>query len=121
VPADRLSGTLLLLAGLYQLTPVKRLCLDACRNPLGFFMRHWREGPAGALRLGARHGIVCLGCCWALMGLMLIAGAMNLVWMAALGILMLAEKTLPHADRAGRLLGVSFAGAGAALLALGPT
>lgn len=117
LPADAVSGALLLIAGAWQLTPLKEACLAACRNPLGFFMRHWRDGPAGALRLGCLHGAVCLGCCWALMGLMLIAGAMNLLWMAALGLLMLAEKTLPWADRAGRGLGLALCLAGAALLA----
>lgn len=112
------AGALIALAGAWQLTPWKAACLDACRNPLGFFMRHWAEGPAGALALGARHGGVCLGCCWAAMGLMGIAGAMNLAWMAALGILMLAEKTLPAAPLLGRLLGAAALLAGLALVAV---
>ena len=116
MPPDALVGGLLVVAGLYQLTPVKQACLAACRNPLGHFMRHWREGPAGALRLGISHGAVCVGCCWALMALMLAAGAMNPAWMVALGALMLAEKTVPGADRAGRLLGLAAALAGAALI-----
>jgi len=110
------AGVLLLLAGGYQLTPLKAACLTLCRNPLAFFMAHWRDGPRGAAGMGVRHGLICIGCCWALMGLMLVAGAMNLIWMAALGALMLAEKTLPGADRAGRVLGAALAMAGAALV-----
>lgn len=116
VPPDALIGALLVVAGLYQLTPIKQACLAACRNPLGHFMRHWREGQLGALRLGMSHGAVCVGCCWALMALMLASGAMNPAWMVALGLLMLAEKTLPGADRAGRFLGLAAALAGAALI-----
>ncbi|MCL5777916.1 DUF2182 domain-containing protein [Limibaculum sp. FT325] len=110
------AGTVLLLAGGYQLTPLKAACLTLCRNPLAFFMASWRDGPAGALTMGLRHGLICIGCCWALMALMLVAGAMNLTWMAALGALMLAEKTLPGADRAGRLAGAALAVAGLALV-----
>ncbi|MBK0398706.1 DUF2182 domain-containing protein [Limibaculum sp. M0105] len=111
-----LAGALLVLAGAYQLTPLKAACLTLCRNPLAFFMAQWREGPLGATGMGLRHGLICIGCCWALMGLMLVAGAMNLIWMAGLGALMLAEKTLPGADRAGRVIGVALAFAGAALI-----
>ena len=79
-------------------------------------MSHWREGAGGALRMGLHHGLVCIGCCWALMGLMFLFGAMNLVWMAALGLAMLLEKTVPGAARAGRLTGLAMALAGAALI-----
>lgn len=116
LPQGALAGGLLLLAGLYQLTPLKQACLTLCRNPLAFFMSHWREGIAGALRMGLRHGLVCIGCCWALMGLMFLAGAMNLAWMAALGLVMLLEKTAPGAARVGRLTGLAMALAGSALI-----
>ncbi|MDT8345758.1 MAG: DUF2182 domain-containing protein, partial [Thermohalobaculum sp.] len=116
VAAGPAAGAVLVLAGGYQLTPLKAACLTLCRNPLAFFMAGWRDGPAGALAMGLRHGLICIGCCWALMALMLLAGTMNLVWMAALGTLMLAEKTLPHADRMGRLAGAGLVIAGVALI-----
>jgi predicted metal-binding membrane protein len=117
VPAGYLSGGILLLAGLYQITPVKQACLTLCRNPMAFFMSHWREDIGGALRMGLHHGAICIGCCWALMGLMFLSGAMNLAWMAGLGLLMLLEKAAPGAGRAGQLAGLAMALAGAALIA----
>ncbi len=116
LPRGALAGGLLLLAGVYQHSPLKQACLTLCRNPLAFFMSHWREGIGGALRMGLHHGLVCIGCCWALMGLMFLFGAMNLAWMAALGLVMLLEKTAPGAVRAGRLTGLAMALAGAALI-----
>jgi len=116
LPANWPAGAILLLAGLYQLTPIKHACLTLCRNPMTFFMSHWREGIDGALKMGLHHGAVCIGCCWAMMGLMLIGGTMNLAWMAALGLLMLAEKTLSGAARAGRLIGLAMAASGTALI-----
>jgi predicted metal-binding membrane protein len=115
-PQNALAGGILLLVGLYQLTPLKQACLTLCRNPLAFFMSHWREGVGGALRMGLHHGMICIGCCWALMGLMFLSGAMNLAWMAALGLAMLLEKTVPGAVRLGRLTGSAMALAGAALI-----
>ena len=117
VPQNVLAGGLLLLVGLYQLTPMKQACLTLCRNPMAFFMSHWRDGPGGALRMGLHHGVICIGCCWALMGLMFLGGTMNLAWMAALGLAMLLEKTVPGAARAGRLAGMAMALAGGALIA----
>lgn len=116
LPQAALAGGLLVLAGLYQLTPLKQACLTLCRNPMAFFMSHWREGVSGALRMGMFHGLVCVGCCWALMALMFLFGAMNLVWMAALGLLMLLEKAAPGAARAGRLTGMAMALAGTTLI-----
>lgn len=111
-----LSGGLLILAGLYQFTPIKDLCLTACRNPMTWFMGHWRSGTAGAWHMGLRHGLFCLGCCWALMLLMFFAGVMNLVWVALLAALMLAEKVLPKGDLAGKAVGIGLMGWGLALL-----
>jgi predicted metal-binding membrane protein len=91
----RLAGLLLGLAGLYQLTPLKRACLASCRSPLDFLMRLWRPGPAGAVRLGLAHGIYCLGCCWVLMLLLFVGGVMNLAWIAGLALLVMAEKLAP--------------------------
>lgn len=114
------AAALMLVAGLYQLTPLKAACLTKCRHPLTFLLAHWREGNAGALALGLRHGVYCLGCCIGLMGLMFVLGAMNVWWMALLTIYFVAEKTLPHAERWGRAFGVvlialAFAIAGGAL------
>lgn len=79
-------------AGVYQWTPLRDSCLAHCRSPLGFFLTSWREGPWGAVTMGARHGLYCLGCCWALMALSLVFGVMNLAWMAGLTVFLLLEK-----------------------------
>ena len=96
--------------------PLKQACLALCRNPLAFFLAHWREGAGGAVAMGLRHGAVCIGCCWALMGLMFLAGTMNLAWMAGLGLVMLLEKVAPGAVPAGRVAGLAMALAGGALI-----
>ena len=111
-----MAGAILLLAGAYQLTPLKQACLTQCRNPMAFFFAQWREGATGALAMGARHGVICVGCCWALMALMFVFGAMNLLWMAALGVVMLLEKAAPRADVAGRWLGLVLIAAGVTLV-----
>jgi predicted metal-binding membrane protein len=90
-----LSVVILLLAGIYQLTPLKRACLDHCRNPVEFLSRHWRRGDGGALTLGLRHGAYCVGCCWVLMLLLFAAGVMNLLWVAVIAAFVLVEKVLP--------------------------
>src|SRR5688572_14066016 len=87
-----LAGAILIGAGVYQLTPWKGACLTHCRSPLGFLMTHWRDGQLGALQMGLRHGAYCLGCCWALMSVLFVAGVMNLVWVAMLTGLVLIEK-----------------------------
>ena len=89
------SGGLLLLAGAYQFTPLKRACLSQCRAPAAFLSRHWRPGAGGAFRMGLLHGGYCLGCCAVLMALLFVGGVMNLAWIAALTLLVLAEKWLP--------------------------
>jgi predicted metal-binding membrane protein len=100
-----LAGAVLVLAGLYQISRLKEACLTHCRTPLSYFARHWRPGGAGALRMGLAHGLVCVGCCWALMAVMFAVGAMSLIWMGLLGLLMFAEKVLPS----GRRLALSIA------------
>jgi predicted metal-binding membrane protein len=100
-------------AGLYQATPLKDVCLAHCRSPFGFLMTAWREGPAGAFQMGLRHGAYCLGCCWALMGLLFVAGIMNLVWVAAITVLVLLEKLAPGGRRIGRAAGLVLVLAGA--------
>jgi predicted metal-binding membrane protein len=100
-----MGAGLLLLAGLYQLTPLKRVCLKTCQSPLGFLMRRWREGTGGALRMGAEHGLYCLGCCWALMLLLFVGGVMNLVVIAALTLFVAFEKLVPIGAQGARISG----------------
>lgn len=87
-----LGGVLLIAAGVYQMTPLKKACLRSCQSPLGFFMSRWRDGAAGAFGMGLRHGVFCVGCCWMLMALLFVAGVMNLLWVAAISVFVLAEK-----------------------------
>lgn len=112
-----LGGATLVGAGLFQLTPLKAACLTRCRSPLMFLMTRWREGRLGALAMGLDHGVFCLGCCWALMLVMFVAGVMNLFWMAALTVLMTLEKVLPRGDLVARAAGLALLGGGAWLLA----
>jgi len=100
-------GVVLVGAGLYQLTPLKRLCLDHCRSPLAFVMTHWREGRLGALRMGLGHGAYCLGCCWALFAVLVAAGVMSLAWMLLLTLIVFAEKVLPGGQRASQAVGIA--------------
>ena len=93
--AARIGGTILVAAGLYQLTPLKDLCLSKCRTPITFIMTSWRDGPAGALRMGLLHGAYCLGCCWLLFVILFPLGIMNTAAMAAITLVIFAEKTLP--------------------------
>lgn len=87
-----LGGSLLLLAALYQVTPLKYACLTTCQSPLSFIMGEWRDGTAGALRMGAKHGAYCVGCCWVLMALLFVTGVMSLVWVAVIAGFVLIEK-----------------------------
>ena len=102
-----LSGAVLITAGLYQLSPLKNICLAHCRTPTSFLSRHWRPRALGALRLGAMHGAYCVGCCWLLMALLFVGGVMNLTWIAALAILVLIEKVLPPGQWVGRGVGIA--------------
>ncbi|HVA62975.1 MAG TPA: DUF2182 domain-containing protein [Terriglobales bacterium] len=108
-------GGLLLVAGLYQFAPLKRACLRHCRNPLGSLLERW-AGPQPLWRLGAKHGLVCLGCCWALMATALALGMANLAWMAALAAATFAEQTLPKTAWVRPVLGAGLVVAGGALL-----
>jgi predicted metal-binding membrane protein len=110
------GGLLLLAAGLYQLTPVKQACLRHCRSPLQFLTHHWRNGTAGALRMGIEHGAFCLGCCWLLMGLLFVGGVMNLYWILGLAVFVLLEKTLPAGHWLGVLTGIGLIAGGGWLL-----
>jgi predicted metal-binding membrane protein len=114
-----LGGFLLVGAGVYQWLPLKSACLGHCRSPLHFLSGHWREGRGGALAMGARHGLYCLGCCWALMGLLFVAGVMNLLWVAAIAALVLVEKVTAAGPWVGRVAGLAMIGAGVWMLAAG--
>ncbi len=111
-----LGGGVFVLAGLYELSPLKHRCLGHCRSPLEWLPRHWRPGRAGALRMGAEHGAWCLGCCWVLMLLLFAVGVMNLLWVAALAAIVLAQKLLPGGPLLSRLAGIALIGWGALLL-----
>ena len=89
------GAALLALAGIYQWTPLKRACLTTCQSPMAFVTRRWRSGPAGALWMGAEHGLYCVGCCWALMLLLFVGGVMNLTVIAALTVFVAFEKLAP--------------------------
>ena len=114
-----LTAAVLIAAGLYQWTPLKQACLAQCQAPFLFVQRNggFRPDPAGALSLGLRHGLYCVGCCWALMLLLFVGGVMNLLWVAALALLVLAEKLLPWPRAFSRLTGALMLLAGGLLLA----
>ena len=111
-----LTAGLLILAGLYQLTPLKQACLRRCRSPLGFLMAEWRDGLRGALAMGLKHGLWCAGCCWALMLLLFVAGAMNPVWIAFLTVAVALEKWPRLPAWLTRAYGAALLLAGAAVL-----
>jgi predicted metal-binding membrane protein len=117
--SNRLGAAVLILAGVYQWTPLKEACLSGCRSPLLFIQQHggFRPEPQGALALGFRHGIYCIGCCWALMALLFVGGVMNLLWIAVLAILLLLEKIAPLGRFVARIAGLCFISFGAWLLA----
>jgi len=120
--AVRLGGAVLVAAGLYQMTPLKTICLTKCRSPLGLVMEHAQDlnrGMRGPFRVGLSHGAYCLGCCWALMAILVALGLMNLGWMAAVSALILVEKVLPPGPALGRIIGIGIALAGAAVLVTG--
>lgn len=112
-----LSGALLVAAGIYQLTPLKDVCLGKCRNPVQFLMSHWRSSPSGALRMGVAHGGYCLGCCWTLMLLLFVVGVMNLAWVALIAAFVLVEKLFPAGRLVSRLSGAALILIGLAVLA----
>lgn len=112
------GGFVLIAAGLYQWSPLKGTCLKQCQTPLGFLMSRggFRSEPFGALRLGAEHGLYCVGCCWVLMALLFVGGVMNVLWIAGLAILVLVEKLVPTGRLIPRLAGAGMAAAGLFLL-----
>lgn len=114
--SSQVGGALLCVAGVYQLTPFKRACLTHCQSPLGFLMTRWRDGKLGALQMGMHHGAYCLGCCWALMGVLFVVGVMNLVWVAILALFIILEKNGPAGIVVARTAGAGLIVAGVLLL-----
>jgi len=98
-----ISALALIAAGAYQLTPLKQVCLNRCRSPLEFLVTRWRAGAGGAFRMGLEHGAFCVGCCWALMLLLFVAGVMNLLWVALIAAFVFVEKLLPAASVTSRV------------------
>lgn len=111
-----LGGALFVAAGVYQFTPLKQSCLRHCRSPFAFLLNRWRDGRRGALAMGIEHGAFCLGCCWLLMALLFAVGVMNLLWVAALTLFVLAEKLVRGGAWFARLGGAAMAGWGAWML-----
>jgi predicted metal-binding membrane protein len=102
------AGGAIVAAGLYQLTPIKDVCLRHCRTPLHFLLHGWHEGKFGALRMGVEHGLYCVGCCWGLMIVLFSLGVMSLVWMAVIAGVIFAEKVFPFGERLARIVAVAF-------------
>jgi predicted metal-binding membrane protein len=112
-----LDAALLVSAGLFQFSSAKSACLNHCRTPIGFLLSEWRDGVAGAVRMGIRHGLYCIGCCWLLMLLLFVVGVMNAAWCAALAALILAERIVPGGLWLARAAGVLLALSGIGLAA----
>ena len=102
----RAGGMLLVLAGVYQLTPLKEVCLRHCRTPLSFLMHHWRDGRGGAVRMGLAHGLYCMGCCWLLFLILIPLGVMNVAAAVVVALVVFAEKAVPHGRGIGLLAAV---------------
>ena len=117
VGGGALAGGMLLAAGLWQLTPLKRACLRHCRSPVHFLAADRRRGAVGALVMGAEHGAYCVGCCWMMMALLFVGGIMNRYWIAGLAGCALAEKVFPGGERVAQIAGVILIAAGLALAA----
>jgi len=107
-----IGGIILIAAGVFQFTPLKYACLSHCRTPMGYFMTEWREGKLGALVMGLRHGVYCVGCCWLIMALLFVAGVMNLFWIAVIAAYVLAEKLLPGGHKVSWGIGALMSGWG---------
>jgi len=106
--APLIGAAVLLVAGLYQLSPLKDSCLKHCRSPMSFFLSRWDDGPVGTLRLGVEHGLFCVGCCWALMLIGFAFGVMNVGWMLVLTGLVAMENLTRHGQRLSRFAGLAF-------------
>ena len=115
----RLAGGAFIAAGVWQFTPLKEMCLRHCRSPMSFFLRYGGriERPLGASRMGATHGVFCIGCCWAMFVVLVTIGTMNIGWMLVLTALIVTEKSFRHGPRVATIAGVAFLILGAVLLA----
>jgi predicted metal-binding membrane protein len=113
----RVGGAVIILAGIYQFTPLKDTCLRACRSPLGFILSHnFGGGPSAAVRAGASHGLYCLGCCWALMAVLAVVGLMNIAWMAVIAAVFFIEKNVRRGELLPRVVGAVCIVAGLAIV-----
>jgi predicted metal-binding membrane protein len=113
----RAGGAVIILAGIYQFTPLKDACLRACRSPLGFLITHdWGGGPVSAVRAGASHGLYCLGCCWALMAVLAVLGLMNIAWMAVIAAIFFIEKNVRRGELLPRIVGAACIAGGLAVV-----
>ena len=113
----RVGGAVILLAGVYQFTPLKSACLRSCRSPMGFIMTHdFGGGTPAAVRAGLSHGLYCLGCCWALMAVLAVVGLMNLAWMAVIAAVFFLEKNWRHGVALTRIVGTACVIGGAAVM-----
>ena len=116
--AGRVAGAAIAAAGIWQLTPLKRLCSQHCRSPISFFLRYGGgiERPRGAARMGASHGLFCVGCCWAMFAMLVAVGTMNIAWMLGLTVLIALEKMFRHGEQAAVFAGVALVVLGAVVL-----
>jgi len=112
VTSSVFGGSLLVVAGFYQMSPLKNACLHKCQSPLMFFARNWRKGRLGAFRMGLSHGIYCLGCCWVLMGLLFYGGVMELRWIVGIALYVAVEKLIPTRRRVSKFTGLLLVGWG---------
>jgi predicted metal-binding membrane protein len=115
--SETLSGAILILAGVYQFSVLKHSCLRQCQSPFPFFFANWATTPRGVFKLGLRQGLFCVGCCWAMMLVMFAVGVMNVVWMAALGVVMTLEK-IGTGKRFSHAIGIALMGAGVVFIAI---
>ncbi|MDH4260095.1 MAG: DUF2182 domain-containing protein [Gammaproteobacteria bacterium] len=111
------GGVILIAAGVYQLTPFRDACLQHCRGPLEFVTRHWMPGVAGAWKMGIRHGLYCLGCCWMLMALLFYGGVMNLYWIVGLASYVFIEKLVPAGKLVSQVASIALIAWGMVVLA----
>ena len=107
-----IAGGAVAMAGIYQLTPLKEVCLRHCRGPMHFVFGGWRSGRLGAVRMGLEHGAFCIGCCWGLMVILFAVGVMSLFWMAAIAVVIFAEKVFPYGIRLSKAFALAFLGLG---------
>ena len=107
-----LTAIILIAAGAYQFSALKQSCLRQCRTPISFLMTRWRDGSFGGLVMGVEHGVFCVGCCWALMALLFVGGMMNAVWIIAIVVYTLIEKTAPGGETISKLAGATLIGWG---------